>query len=105
MWGGDHIAVTVAGTASHVEFDCAHGDILGPLTVNARSEFMVNGTFGREHGGPIRIGEVPESHPAVYFGSATATTIALTVQLTDTTEMIGRFTLMRDTPGRVVKCL
>jgi hypothetical protein len=28
MWGGDHISLTVADTTSHVEFDCAHGDIL-----------------------------------------------------------------------------
>ena len=104
-WGGDHIALTVANTGSQVEFDCAHGDIDGALTVNARNEFKVSGTFVREHGGPIRIGEVPDSHPAAYFGSATTTTMALTVQLTDTHEMIGSFTLTRDTRGRVAKCL
>jgi hypothetical protein len=105
VWGGDHISLTVANTTSHVEFDCAHGDILGALTINARNEFMVSGTFGREHGGPIRIGEVPDSHPAVYFGSASVSTMTMTVQLTDTKEMIGSFTLTRDTPGRVTKCL
>ena len=32
-------------------------------------------------------------------------TMELTVELTDTEEVIGTFTLVRDTPGRVVKCL
>jgi hypothetical protein len=104
MWGGDHIALT-AGTGTHVEFDCAHGDIPNTLIVNARNEFNVSGTFVREHGGPIRVGEVPDSHPAAYVGSVTETTMVLTVRLTDTNEMIGTFTLSRGSPGRVVKCL
>jgi hypothetical protein len=105
MWGGDHIAATVADTGTHLEFDCAHGDIPGLLMVNARAEFDVSGTFVREHGGPIRVGEIPDSHPAAYAGSVTATTMVLTVRLTDTNEVIGTFTLSRDSPGRVVKCL
>jgi hypothetical protein len=104
-WGGDHIALTVADTAAHLEFDCAHGDIPGALTVNARSEFDVSGTFVREHGGPVRVGEIPDSHPAAYVGAATAVTMQLTVRLTDTNEVIGAFTLSRGSPGRVVKCL
>ena len=72
MWGGDHIALTVADTGSHVEFDCAHGDIPGPLTADIQNAFSVSGTFGRDTGGPVRIGQVPDSHPAVYFGSVTA---------------------------------
>jgi len=105
MWGGDHIALTVANTATHIEFDCAHGDIPINLTVNARNEFDVSGTFVREHGGPIRVGEMLDSHPAAYLGSITETTMMLTVRLTDTNEAIGAFTLSRGSPGRLVKCL
>src|SRR6266436_316471 len=82
MWGGDHIALT-ADSGAHIEFDCAHGDIPIMLIVNARNEFNVSGTFVREHGGPIREGEVPDSHPAAYVGSVTDTTMVLTVRLTD----------------------
>jgi hypothetical protein len=104
-WGGDHIALTVADTGTHSEFDCAHGDIPGALTVDARGDFDVSGTFVREHGGPIRVGDVPDSHPAAYLGSVTGTTMVLTVRLTDTNEVIGTFTLSQGAPGRVVKCL
>jgi hypothetical protein len=105
LWGGDHIALTVAEMGTHIEFDCAYGDIPITLMVNARNEFDASGTFVREHGGPIRVGEMPDSHPAAYVGSVTKTTMVLTVRLTDTNEVIGTFTLSRDSPGRVVKCL
>jgi hypothetical protein len=95
----------VTAAASLAEFDCAHGNTPSPLMLDDRKAFNASGTFVREHGGPIVVGQVPDSHPAVYFGSVTADTMALTVELTDTREVIGTFTLVRDTPGRVVKCL
>src|SRR5258706_12892192 len=105
MWGGDHVALTVADAGSHIEFDCAHGDIPIPLMVNARHGFDATGIFVRERGGPIRVGDMPDSHPAAYVGSLTETTIVLTVRLTDTTEVVGTFTLSRGSPGRLMKCL
>ena len=93
------------GRRPHCVDDCAHGDIPISLTVNARNEFDVSGTFVREHGGPIRVGEMLDSHPAAYLGSITETTMMLTVRLTDTNEAIGAFTLSRGSPGRLVKCL
>ena len=104
-WGGDHIALTIARTATHIEFDCAHGDIPTALTVDARNGFDVPGTFVREHGGPIREGEAADSHPARYVGSVTDRMMVLTVRLTDGNEPIGTYALSRDAPGRVVKCL
>ncbi|HEV3063118.1 MAG TPA: hypothetical protein VGY48_33040 [Vicinamibacterales bacterium] len=105
MWGGDHIALTVADAGSHLEFDCAHGDITGMLTLDAGNQFNIQGTYIREHGGPIRVGEVPDSHPAAYVGSVTGATMMLSVRLTDTNEVIGTFALSRGSAGRVVKCL
>ena len=104
-WGGDHIALTINATATHIEFDCAHGEIPTALAVDARNEFDVPGTFVREHGGPIREGEPADSHPARYAGSVTGRMMVLTVRLTDGTEPIGTYALSRDAPGRVVKCL
>jgi hypothetical protein len=75
------------------------------LQLQSVQSLPVSGTFAREHGGPVRVGQVPDSHPAAYVGSVTATTMLLTVRLTDTNEVIGTFTLSRGSPGRVVKCL
>jgi hypothetical protein len=105
VWGGDHISLTATGAGSHAEFDCAHGDTPSPLVADVHNGFAVIGTFVREHGGPIQVGAAPDSHPAMYSGSVNANTMVMTIQLTDTQEVIGTFTLLRDTAGRVVKCL
>jgi len=104
-WGGDHISLTIGDAGSRAEFDCAHGEIPNPWVVDARQAFSVRGTFVREHGGPVRIDEVPDTHPATYAGSVTGNTMVLTVELTDTRDVIGTFTLIRSGPGRVLKCL
>ena len=105
VWGGDHVTMTVASAGGHFEFDCAHGDVGTTLVLDARGQFSATGVFVREHGGPIRPGEAPDSHPASYAGTMTANTMMLTVRLTDLAETIGTFTLTYGSPGRVVKCL
>ena len=105
QWGGDHVSLTLTDAGGGAEFDCAHGAIAGALTADAAHAFRVSGTFVREHGGPIAIGETPDVHPAVYSGSATDGTMQLTVTLTDSNAVVGTFTLVRSAPGRVVKCL
>ena len=105
VWGGDHIAMTITESSVHVELDCAHGDVPNPIAIDAHDQFAIAGTFVREHGGPIRVGEPSDSHPAMYTGSVSSNTMTLTIQQTDTNQTIGTFTLVRGTQGRVVKCL
>lgn len=105
MWGGEHVSLKVAATTSHLEFDCAHGEIPGTLTADAAGTFAAPGTFVREHGGPIRENETPDAHPATYLGAVLGATMELTVRLSETGQTVGTFTLVRDAPGRVLKCL
>jgi hypothetical protein len=105
VWGGDHIAMTITESSVHVELDCAHGDVPNPIMIDGRDQFSAAGTFVREHGGPIRVDEPPDSHPAMYAGSVSSNSMTLTIQQTDTSQTIGTFTLVRGTQGRVVKCL
>ena len=104
IWGGDHVTFTVGNPSNHLEFDCAHGDIPGVLSVN-HGELAANGTFVREHGGPIRVDEPLDSHPALYSGTVSGSTMQLSIRLTDSGDVIGSFSLVRGTSGRVVKCL
>jgi len=91
-----------ADAASHVEFDCAHGDFTGVIS---SSSFSVAGTFVRKHGGPIRVDETADSHPALYDGAVHGSSMTLTLRLTDSNEIVGTFTLTRGAAGRIVKCL
>ena len=104
VWGGDHVTMTVGDPNTHLEFDCAHGDIPGVLNVN-HSEIAASGTFVREHGGPIRVDEQADAHPALYSGTLSNSKMTLSIRLTDSGDVIGPFVLVQGAAGRVVKCL
>jgi hypothetical protein len=104
LWGGDHVTMTVGATSTHLEFDCAHGDIPGVLSVN-NGDLVANGTFVREHGGPIRVDDQTDQHPALYSGQVSSGKMNLSIRLTDSGEVVGSFDLIHGSAGRVVKCL
>jgi hypothetical protein len=103
-WGGEHIGLAVAPSGATVEYDCARGTIDEPL-VAVEGRFTAVGTHIREHGGPVREDEIPETHPARYEGRIDGETMALEVTLTDSGEKLGLFTLVRGQSPRVFKCL
>jgi hypothetical protein len=105
QWGGEHVAMTITESATHVEFDCAHGDMSNQIKTDLQRRFNVAGTLVREHGGPVQQGEPLDSHPASYDGVVITDTMTLTVQLVDSGESMGTFELTRGAAGRLVKCL
>jgi hypothetical protein len=104
-WGGAHIRIDVQPRSATIEYDCANGTIDGPFTIDSKGSFSWRGTFNREHGGPIRIDEKPNSRPAIYSGSIKGDTMTLTVKLADSKQVLATFTLQRGSEGRVRKCL
>lgn len=104
-WGGEHVVLTMSESATHVEFDCAHGAVSSPIQTDRQGRFKVAGTVVRERGGPVRRDATVDSHPASYDGSVLGDTMTLTVRLMDSGESIGTFTLTRGAAGRLVKCL
>ena len=104
-WGGDHVRVTVGTSSSLLEYDCAHGSIDQPFTVDAAGRFDLAGTHVIETPGPIREGVEPVRHPARYTGSTDGKALTFTVTLTDSNQAFGPFTLALNDPGRVFKCL
>ena len=104
-WGGTHIALDVAATSAHLEFDCAHADIATAFTLDGNNAFDLTGTYVREHGGPIRPGTPPDSHPASFTGTVSRDRMTLTVRLTDSGDAMGTFALVHGSPGEVFKCL
>jgi hypothetical protein len=103
-WGGEHVRITVGAASSILEYDCAHGSIDQPFTVDTGGRFDLIGTHVPEGPGPTHEGP-PTTHPARYTGSTDGNTMTLTVTQTDTNETLGPFALALDAPGRVVKCL
>jgi hypothetical protein len=103
-WGGLHIQFEVKEGAVNIEYDCAHGSIAGPLTIDREGRFNWRGTYTRERGGPIRMNQKVDDQPATYSGSLAGDKMKLTVKLEDSSVEPQTFTLERDKVGRVFKC-
>ncbi len=104
QWGGEHISLDVTPQGASVEYDCAHGSINQKIAPDNQGRFNVTGTHVREHGGPVRRDEIPDSHPAEFNGQIKNNTMTLTVTETDTKEVVGTFTLVYGQNPRIVKC-
>jgi hypothetical protein len=103
-WAGTHIGLVVSETGATIEYDCGHGTIDQPL-VAADGVFTAFGTHYRAHGGPVREGEAPDSHPARYDGKTDGEKMTLDVTLTDSGEKLGSFTLQRGASTNLTRCL
>ncbi len=101
-WGGEHILLEVSEKGAEVEFDCAHGQITQPITLDKHGDFDVAGTFTPEHGGPVRRDENTPPSPTRYSGHADVDTMSLTVTLGK--ETLGAFTLTRNASPILRKC-
>ena len=104
-WGGQHIHVEVSPDSATVSFDCAHGTIEGPLTIDSRGEFNWKGTFAPEHGGPVREEENDTGEAAIYSGTINGQAMMLTLRLADQKEPLDKFVLTQGKAGRIRKCL
>ena len=104
QWGGEHAVVTAAAAGTHVELDCAHGDLSGRIKTDSHGAFEMSGSFVRERGGPVRRDAPLDTVSATYEGSVRSDAMTLTIRLADSSEPIGPFTLIRDAAGHLVKC-
>jgi hypothetical protein len=104
-WGGEHVALELTPTGGTIEYDCAHGGLTQPVRPGDRGEFEAAGVHIREHGGPIREGERPDSVAARYAGRVTGEIMTLRVYAGSRPDTLGPFQLRRGDEPRLLKCL
>jgi hypothetical protein len=102
-WNGLHASLTLTESGASIEYDCAHGGLRAPVEPDNAGQFTVAGVHFRDHGGPVRIGEVPDSMPAQYVGKVQGD--QLTLRVIVGAETLGPFTLKRGAGSRLLKCL
>ena len=102
-WGAPHAALTLSEMGGNIEYDCAHGGLRFPVRPDAAGRFAIDGVHVREHGGPVRVGEVPDSLPARYVGRVSGDRMTLRVLVGPDT--LGPFELRRGAEPRLFKCL
>ncbi len=102
-WGGAHVALTLTETNGTISYDCAHGGLSAPVVPNGAGRFDVRGVHVREHGGPVRVGEVPDSLPARYVGEVKGSRMTLRVVVG--LDTLGPFELQRGGVPQLFRCL
>ena len=104
-WGGDHIALEVTAKGAQVDFDCAHGSIDEPLTLDGDGRFDAKGLYVAEGPGPQREDQNRQGRPARYTGRVQSSTMTVTISLIESGETVGPFTLTRGRTPKITKCL
>ncbi|HEX8284115.1 MAG TPA: hypothetical protein VF588_12200 [Pyrinomonadaceae bacterium] len=104
VWGGEHIRFEVTEGGAVIEYDCAHGTVEGPVVVDRRGRFSVEGTHHEERGGPSRPGDDAAGYRVRLSGVVGGSLMKLTVTRAGTRKVVGRFSLARDREANVVKC-
>lgn len=104
-WGGEHISMIVTDSSASLDYDCAHGSIDEPIKPDDNGMFEAVGVHIIEKGGPIRIGDIPDKHPALYNGSIKGKEMTLIVTLIDTEVVIDTFSLTLGIDPIIYKCL
>ena len=104
-WGGQHLGLVATDNGADLEYDCATGRITGAVRPDAQGRFSAPGEHFPGHGGPIGGGGPPEVRSARYEGTVRGTKMTITVTLTDTSEVLGTFTLVQGASPHVFKCL
>jgi hypothetical protein len=104
-WGGEHLGLVATDAGADLEYDCATGRIIGPVRPDGSGRFSSPGQFLPGHGGPSGVGGEHETLRARYEGTVRGDTMTLTVTLTDTSVLVGTFTLTRGVSSHVFKCL
>lgn len=102
-WGGPHIDLMLTNTGGTIAYDCAHGGLNAPVVPDGGGNFDVPGVHVREHGGPVRVGEVPDSLPGRYVGQVSRDRMKLRVFVGADT--IGPFELQSGAAPQLVRCL
>ena len=100
-WGGEHVSLTVEEAGGTIGFDCAHGSLDEPLTLDVAGRFDVKGHLVTE-GGPVRR-DADTARPARYRGESDGQHMSLEVTL-EGGEKVGTFSLAKGDPARLFKC-
>ena len=104
-WGGAHVGLVLGPHGGSLEYDCASGEIAGPLAVDSEGRFANSGYHTPGQGGPVQEGYVPPRFPARYWGRIDGDTMTLHVRVDQRNIDIGPLTLRRNTEPGLFRCL
>jgi hypothetical protein len=99
-WGGEDAGLIVTDSLAHVHIGCTLGDASGPIFASPDGRFEAVGTYNID-AYPVDRGII---HPARFIGQIAGRMMTLTVELTDTTVVLGPVLLIRDREPHMGPC-
>jgi len=99
-WGGEDAGLIVTDSLAHVHIGCTLGDASGPIFASPDGRFEAAGTYNID-AYPVDRGII---HPARFIGQIAGRMMTLTVELTDTTVVLGPVLLIRDREPQMGPC-
>ncbi len=104
-WGGQGVQLEINENSSNFEFDCASASINSRLKTTDNQIDIQFGTFTYEHGGPIKVDEKPDIHPAQFKGEIIQDSMTVIITILDQKRADQIFKLKKGENGRIFKCL
>lgn len=98
-WGGDNAGAYVEETGMHLHIGCTLGDAPRPA-ITADGRFEVTGEYNVD-AYPVNLGQV---HPARFYGTLRGIALKVTVELTDTHQIVGPATLYLNKEPQMGPC-
>ena len=104
QWGGPHIGMMIDATGARIEYDCATGEINGPIIPRANGEFDVEGTHTPGFGGPEIEGVTLPTYRVRFTGRVRGDRMLLTGRV-ENGVLLGPFALERGAEAGIFRCL
>ncbi len=99
-WGGMGIYLSADRNGADLDFDCALGEIAGPVEIDSNGNFNVAGTYFPSHGGPtLPVDDVtisPTGVPVHYVGIVNGSRLTLRIVFDQYTNSAAKNDLVPD---------
>ncbi len=103
VWGGQEASLVLADSGGSMSFACGASTVASGWSIGPDGQFSAIGQyyFG---GGPVPPGGT-SPHPARYTGLVQGNVFTVTITLTDLSETLGPFNMIRNGPPVVQRCV
>lgn len=103
-WGADGAEIVANNQKVTLIFNCATAEIPTQVMVDGNNQFLVKGTYTQQMGNSIT-GLSPEIQAVTFEGKIINNELDMTIKRSDDKTLIGTYKLVKDTAGKIVKCM
>lgn len=100
-WGGKHINLTITDAGAQFEFDCGSGKINGPIMLDRKGRFRLQGTYTDQVAAPSA---TPQHQTVTYAGQVKGKQMTLKITFTENSKSTASYSLRFGQTTRLTKC-